>query len=116
MDDGSVVEGFTSAAAAQEEAEPEARSIDNAVPQAQDPALASYSYNDVMVICKDISGHIVRQPNLAVHVGMLLQFGDHLKDEGGNSNARSAECSSFEETFRTHISYVAVAAASHRRL
>jgi hypothetical protein len=113
MDDRSVAEDFDNAAAAEEEAEPEAISIDSAAPQAQDPALASYSYNDIMAICKDISGHIVRQPDLAVHVGMLLQFRDHLRDGGDSNNAGSAESCSFEETFRKHISDVVVTAASH---
>jgi hypothetical protein len=55
---------FDSAAAAQEKAEPEARSIDNTVPQAQDPAVASYTFNDVMAICKHISARIVKRPDV----------------------------------------------------
>jgi hypothetical protein len=47
-----------SAAAAQEQAEPEARGIDNAAPQVQDPAVTFYAYNDVMAIFKDISARI----------------------------------------------------------
>jgi hypothetical protein len=43
------------AAAAEEEAEREAMSIDSAAHQVQDPALRSYSYKDLMAICKDIS-------------------------------------------------------------
>jgi hypothetical protein len=105
MDDGSVAEDFDSALALQE-AESEARGIDNAVPQAQDPAVTSCSYNDVMAICKDLSVQIMRQPDPAVHVGMLLQFRDHLRD--------GTSFSSFEKTFRTHIYDAAMAAASHR--
>jgi hypothetical protein len=73
MDNGlEEVDDIGGADAAQECAEPEPRSINNDVPQAQDPAEASYSSSNVMTICKNIASLIMERPDAAKYVGMLL--------------------------------------------
>jgi hypothetical protein len=123
-----VVEGNSATTAAKEAAQAEARVLDwigddddvvresggdtvdevNRAAAAEKEAVKSFTSNDIMEICKDISGEIVKRPDLSTHVGMLLQFRSKLKNGGGD--AGSVESCSYEDTFLTY----ATAFSRHR--